>query len=72
MSTYSRSGKFVAAITASLLFFALLPTARGELVANWRLDEGSGDIFADNAGGFDGFLAPLAPEWTTDVPPTGS
>jgi len=31
-------------------------TAHGDLVAQWRLNEGAGDVFADSVGGFDGFL----------------
>ena len=31
-------------------------TAYGELVTHWRLNEGSGDVFADSVGGHDGFL----------------
>lgn len=31
-------------------------TAYGDLVAHWRLNEGSGDVFADTVGGYDGFL----------------
>lgn len=54
--------------------------AHGELVAHWRLNEGAGDIFADTAGGFDGFLPKegdrddgLVPtiEWVNDGPLPG-
>lgn len=55
-------------------------SAHGELVAHWRLNEGSGDVFADTAGGFDGFLPKegdrddgLVPtiEWANDGPIPG-
>jgi hypothetical protein len=49
--------------------------AHGGLVAHWPLNEGSGDVFKDVAGGIDGFL-PIAEfeeqaeiEWSDDGPP---
>ena len=54
--------------------------AYGDLVAHWRLNEGSGDVFADSAGGHDGFLPKegdradgLVPtiEWVDDGPIPG-
>ncbi|MGK0189286.1 MAG: hypothetical protein ACI9R3_005103 [Verrucomicrobiales bacterium] len=49
--------------------------AQGGLVAHWPLNEGSGDVFNDIAGGFDGFL-PIAEfdeqaeiEWSEEGPP---
>jgi hypothetical protein len=40
------------------------------LVAHWKLDEGTGDVFADSAGGYDGFLPDAVEvEWINDGPP---
>ncbi len=47
-------------------------SAQAELVAHWPLDEGSGTVFRDIAGGYDGFVPTGAiPVWTADAPPTG-
>lgn len=48
---------FSAIVLVTLLTFG--QTAKSELVAHWPLNEGSGDVFADVIGGFDGFL-PIA------------
>ena len=55
--------------------FCLCSPAQGDLVAHWPLNEGSGDVFKDVVGGFDGFL-PVADfeehaeiEWSDDGPP---
>ena len=48
---------------------------QGDLVAHWPLDEGSGDVFSDVAGGFDGFLPeaengePAEIQWSDEGPP---
>ena len=44
---------------------------RADLVAHWPLNEGSGEVFRDLAGGNDGFLpVATAPAWTEDAAPT--
>lgn len=67
-------------VVVGFFVFTLITSsvARAELVAHWRLNEGSGDIFVDTAGGHDGFLPQdgdredgLVPtiEWVTDDGP---
>ena len=43
-----------------------------ELVAHWKLNEGSGSVFQDSAGDNDGFLigGSSGPQFVNDVPPT--
>ena len=63
-----------------ILGLLISPSLHGDLVAHWRLNEGAGDIFADTAGGYDGFLPKegdrddgLVPtiEWVDDGPIPG-
>ena len=69
-----RTTRFYSGI-AIATFLLLAQNTQAELVAHWPLNEGSGDVFADVIGGFDGFL-PIAEfeeqteiEWG-DGPPT--
>ena len=45
---------------------------QADLVAHWKLDEGSGNVFQDSAGDNDGFLigGSNQPQFVDDVPPT--
>ena len=55
----------------ALVVLTLPIASRAELVAHWPLNEGSGDVFHDLAGGNDGFLpVPTKPLWTEDAAPT--
>ena len=61
--------------TSLCLVFVLVATSvdlRGDLVAHWKLDEGSGSMFADSAGANDGYLfgGSNLPEFVADTPPT--
>ena len=47
------------AFVAGFVFVGSLQTASGDLVAHWPLNEGSGEVFEDVVGDFDGYL-PIA------------
>ena len=53
------------------MWLSFIAVGDAGLVGHWKLDEGTGDVFHDSAGGNDGVLwDDLTPiEWVTDAPP---
>jgi len=60
----------VVCLLATLCCYAgITSPVEAALVARWRLDEGTGDVFADSVDGFDGFVPEgFSIEWTDDAP----
>ncbi len=55
---------------ALVISLGLISSGYADLVTQWKLDEGDGDVFEDAASGFDGFLPDgMTIEWD-DGPPT--
>ncbi len=70
MTTQRLCGALSSVILLVAIWSVTISPSRAALVAHWKLDEGSGDVFADSVAGNDGFLPPdTFVEWVADGPP---
>ena len=70
MTTQRLCGALSSVILLVAIWSVTISPSHAALVAHWKLDEGSGDVFADSVAGNDGFLPDDSViDWASDGPP---